>query len=651
MALLTPEECEVDVCVLGTGLTESLVAAAFARLGRRLLHLDASSAYGGCWRSLSLAEFVHWAGGSTNFETSVSQVSGGDFRSLPPQAWKTIHRRCTKAPLGAEIFRQRHDFEEEREPEVPFPLQDEALASGEIALRLAPHAQYGCFVDRSFEWDPFDKLSGVELCKEKRALLKSPTSFSLDIVPRLLFGRSDYVDVLVESGVARYLEFQGLKSARVLTPEGLFAVPLTKSEIFQDAHLSKPEKRTLMRFITSIQPFVGSLSFQSAAQLGVDQVRKVKGPTELDSGSSVSSVLGVDLQEPWHRFLEKQQLSQRLQEFITYSICLWDWSPPSSSYPWPELSCGEALRRLGSFVSSLGMYGRGTSMPLLYPMYGVAEIAQGFTRMSALHRGTYALRTRPTHLVAKKDEQHGWQMTGVVTHRGEVIRASTVIGSCDHITQDGILEQGSDSTACRRSTVLLNRPLLGEDGVNLCVVPPSSFAPPLKNVVQVLQLDWSTGTCPRGYYVHHLSQAWIGGDPDSAFADIDKVFETLFARCEEATCLFRCKYIHKPRPIHRWSTEDSPMTDCSAAGSLAVVADPSAVPQLVVSDEIDEARQIFLASPAAAGAHADDFLRKPEHVAEEERGGVMEELELFNEQMQETKQAETGKLHADELQP
>ena len=59
------------------------------------------------------------------------------------------------------------------------------------------------------------------------------------------------------------------------------------------------------------------------------------------------------------------------------------------------------------------------------------------------------------------------------------------------------------------------------------------------------------------------------------------------------------------------------MTDCSAAGSLAVVADPSAVPQLVVSDEIDEARQIFLASPAAAGAHADDFLRKPEHVAEE----------------------------------
>ena len=27
-----------------------------------------------------------------------------------------------------------------------------------------------------------------------------------------------------------------------------------------------------------------------------------------------------------------------------------------------------ALERLGSFISSLGLYGRGTSMPLLYPM-------------------------------------------------------------------------------------------------------------------------------------------------------------------------------------------------------------------------------------------------------------------------------------------
>lgn len=40
-----------------------------------------------------------------------------------------------------------------------------------------------------------------------------------------------------------------------------------------------------------------------------------------------------------------------------------------------------ALERLGSFISSLGLYGRGTSMPLLYPMYGIAEVQRsGNTR-------------------------------------------------------------------------------------------------------------------------------------------------------------------------------------------------------------------------------------------------------------------------------
>lgn len=42
--------------VLGTGLTESIVAAAVARSGRRVLHLDAAETYGGAGRSLPLRE-------------------------------------------------------------------------------------------------------------------------------------------------------------------------------------------------------------------------------------------------------------------------------------------------------------------------------------------------------------------------------------------------------------------------------------------------------------------------------------------------------------------------------------------------------------------------------------------------------------------
>eukprot|EP00435_Cladocopium_sp_Y103_P050600 s1559_g15.t1 len=442
-----------------------------------------------------------------------------------------------------------------------FEVTDFSLSEGQRAFTLSRTRDH-CreadlmlhFVSPAEEWDPFNQISGIRQIKNE--LLRNPTAFSIDLVPRLLYGRSEHVDVLIESGVARYLEFQGLKFTRVLTSEGLISVPLTKSEIFQDAHLSKAEKRMLMRFITSIQPYVSSLAFQSAAQLGVDNATK---------------------------------------DFITYSICLWDWSPSQADFP--QLSCKVALERLGSFISSLGLYGRGTSMPLLYPMYGIAEVAQGFTRLCAVHRGIYALRSSATHLLAQED-----RLCGVRTQRGELISTQCVVAACGEFLENEA-DQGS-SQHCRRLTVLLTRPPLGEDGVSLCVVPPDALTPPLQNVVQVLQLDFSR------YFLAHLSQTFVSGTSrGDASTDLDRVLDELLKRCPpETKCIFRCRYIHHPRSVKRWSDASESgrfMERCVATGQLGVVNDPPVVPQL------------------------------------EEMSGAMEELEHFNEQMQAPLEAPT----------
>eukprot|EP00434_Breviolum_minutum_P031059 symbB.v1.2.027471.t1/scaffold2822.1/size98038/6 len=78
MALLTEEECQADVVVLGTGLTESICAAAFARNGQRVLHLDSTESYGGEWRSLPLKEYILWAG------TAADARSGDGVKALKP---------------------------------------------------------------------------------------------------------------------------------------------------------------------------------------------------------------------------------------------------------------------------------------------------------------------------------------------------------------------------------------------------------------------------------------------------------------------------------------------------------------------------------------------------------------------------------------
>jgi len=283
--------------------------------------------------------------------------------------------------------------------------------------------------------------------------------------------------------------------------------------------------------------------------------------------------------------------------------------------------------------------------------------------MCALHGGIYALRTSVTKLLASKDPDTGaWRAAGVVTHRGEVVRASAVISSCDHFLQDKSSTEGSEEAseqtgvradegmACKRMIVFTDRSLLGDEGVNLCVVPLGATEPALANVVQVLQLDWATGACPRGYHVLHLSQAMRvsqgTSDAEVSFDDLERVLKSLLSHCVADgagpnCCLYRCSYIHQPRALDRRWTRGTPaghiLDACAAGRSLVLAADPSAVPQLLVGREVVEARSMFLDLPIYGSAEVptgDDFLRKPAHVAMEEKSSAMEDLEHFNEQMQ-----------------
>ncbi|KAJ3931852.1 MAG: FAD/NAD-P-binding domain-containing protein [Lentinula lateritia] len=72
------DEGAFDVIVIGTGLTESITAAALAKAGFKVAHLDENVYYGGDEASLSLDEYIDWA---TQPKTS-TQISS--FSSLSP---------------------------------------------------------------------------------------------------------------------------------------------------------------------------------------------------------------------------------------------------------------------------------------------------------------------------------------------------------------------------------------------------------------------------------------------------------------------------------------------------------------------------------------------------------------------------------------
>ncbi|KZT20626.1 FAD/NAD-P-binding domain-containing protein [Neolentinus lepideus HHB14362 ss-1] len=58
---MSDSETHFDVIILGTGLTESIAAAALSKAGFKVAHLDQNAYYGGDEASLTLDELVQWA--------------------------------------------------------------------------------------------------------------------------------------------------------------------------------------------------------------------------------------------------------------------------------------------------------------------------------------------------------------------------------------------------------------------------------------------------------------------------------------------------------------------------------------------------------------------------------------------------------------
>ena len=73
---------------------------------------------------------------------------------------------------------------------------------------------------------------------------------SFDLNVHLIPARGLSVDVLVESGVARYLQFKALEGAFFCEAhlEDVLKVPCSKTEVFKSKDLSVLEKRQLMKF-------------------------------------------------------------------------------------------------------------------------------------------------------------------------------------------------------------------------------------------------------------------------------------------------------------------------------------------------------------------------------------------------------------------
>ncbi|CAG4941494.1 unnamed protein product [Colias eurytheme] len=185
---------DFQVIVVGTGMVESIVAAACSRIGKNVLHLDSSDHYGGLWASYNF----------DGLQKFIKEVSSD------PKRQEQVYNLSEKWYI---------------EKEVPG-------AEGEEKTD-----------DKA---DPTKKIwSQARFAAEYR-------KFNIDMTPKLLFSRGPLVELLISSNIARYAEFRCVTRVLTWLNDQLMPVPCSRADVFATETVSILEKRMLMKMLTAI---------------------------------------------------------------------------------------------------------------------------------------------------------------------------------------------------------------------------------------------------------------------------------------------------------------------------------------------------------------------------------------------------------------
>ncbi|KAK2882342.1 rab proteins geranylgeranyltransferase component A 1 [Channa argus] len=494
---------EFDVVILGTGLAESVVAAACARVGQRVLHLDRRSYYAANWASFTFNGLLTWI---QQHQESQVEEEIKDWSNLLEKGEGLIYLSNPESTsirnLQVFCFTSDEDEEEAQSPDSPNTTEEKAVYESEersetksaglneeetkekpeeasdkeekeqAAQReaLEPAADKPHPSAAQSQSEPTQKnISYAHLVKEGRR-------FNIDLVSKLMYSHGSLVDLLIKSNVSRYAEFKNVTRILTYRHNNVEQVPCSRADVFASRQLSVVEKRKLMRFLTSC----------------------------VEETEDQQAYNG----RPYLEFLHDQQLGDNLQHFLLHSIAMVTEDTPTE----------QGLAATRQFLRCLGRYG---NTPFLFPVYGLGEIPQCFCRMCAVFGGIYCLRHSVHCLLVDKNTN---RCKAVIDSRGQRI-------SCSHfVVEDGYVgEDRKVDTPPRflsRAVLITDRSILPSDSdqqVSVVTVPPIAEGCP---VVKMVELCSSTMTCIPGTYLVHLTCQSVGSAYDDLSPVVTRCFHT-----------------------------------------------------------------------------------------------------------------------------
>ncbi|KAL7289860.1 hypothetical protein TKK_0016258 [Trichogramma kaykai] len=332
---------EYDVIVVGTGMTESIVAAAASRIGKKVLHLDSNEYYGGLWATFNFDGLQKWmedlkSAASENKDFKPDLQDGEQFLQASNQ-YSTIENIVEDWFISNDedlpaVLAKNTQTESSEEPSGAEKVDD----------------------DKSDKKDT--KHWSIDRIK------KEYRRFNIDLAPKLLFARGELVELLISSNIARYAEFRAVSRVATCMNGKLTQVPCSRADVFANKTVSVIEKRMLMQLLTSC----------------------------MDQGADSPEFDGYR-DKPFVEYLNTKKLTPIVKHYVMQAIAM----------ATDKTSCRDGVNNTKHFLNSLGRYG---NTPFLWPMYGSGELPQCFCRLCAVFGGVYCLKRHLDGVVTSGDK-------------------------------------------------------------------------------------------------------------------------------------------------------------------------------------------------------------------------------------------------------
>ncbi|CAM9304201.1 unnamed protein product [Lampetra planeri] len=378
-----------DVVLLGTGLPESIVAAACARVGQSVLHLDRRDYYGGNWASFNLQGLQDWirdcttvsdappppprdkgkdapsssssrnsrnsssnsSSSSSSRNSSNNSSSNSSSSSSSRNSSNNSSSNSSSSSSSRNSSNNSSSNSSSSSSSSSRPVDSDGPLSNWSSRLIAASGDEGSEVrERAKEGDSGSEVTATGDQSEGSAgrktaalvhfsdVVKNGRRFNIDLAPNCLYARGSLVELLTKSQVSRYVEFKSITRLLTLLHGHVQQVPCSRADVFSSRLVSLAEKRLLMKLLEL------ALHHEQRAHEYADFRDK-----------------------PFGSFLAARQLTPNLRHFVVHSIAMTT----------EEVSTEEGLAATRRFLASLGRYG---NTPFLFPLYGSGELPQCFCR-------------------------------------------------------------------------------------------------------------------------------------------------------------------------------------------------------------------------------------------------------------------------------